>query len=68
MSKILYLCDGSKTGCNKRICYNKGGECRYTTDIAHAINFIKRSNGSYAERMPEETINNEGLGGLRCGI
>lgn len=37
---IFYLCDGNVENCNKCSCYKNGGECRYTSDISHAINSI----------------------------
>jgi len=35
---VLYLCDGDVPGCRKTGCYKRGGECRHTTDISHALN------------------------------
>lgn len=56
--KVLYLCDGYKPECNKRTCYKeKSGECRHTSDIAHAINFNEISDESYAEQLPSNEKN-----------
>lgn len=35
---LLYLCDGDVPACGKDECYKRGGECRHTTDAAHALN------------------------------
>lgn len=52
MKKVLYICDGNKPECKKRICFkNKSKGCRHTTDIEHAINFKKyEENGSFWEK------------------
>lgn len=60
MRKIFYLCDGTKEECNKRNCYTKGGMCKHTADINHAMNFERRGkykNGSFYEK--EDTSRNE---------
>lgn len=43
------MCDGKVPGCKKTNCYKKKceGPCCHTPDIAHAINFEKKS---HAER------------------
>ncbi len=40
----LFLCDGKAEGCAQTNCYKSGGECLYTTDINHAVNFSKEAN------------------------
>lgn len=43
---VLYLCDRSGwCGCDK--C----GECRYTSNIEHAVNFERDADGFYLERL-----------------
>ena len=37
---VLYLCDGDVEACGKTDCYKRGGDCRHTSNINHAINFI----------------------------
>ncbi len=39
--KTQYLCDGKVENCKKDNCYQRGGECRHTSNIEHAINFKK---------------------------
>lgn len=40
--KTLYLCDGKVESCKKKDgCYQRGGECRHTSNIEHAANFQK---------------------------
>ncbi len=49
--KIMYLCDGEKQDCRKTLCYKKGGECHYTSDVEHARSFKKEKNGhDYVEK------------------
>jgi len=48
--KVIYLCDRQKE-CNKHgAC---GRDCRHTTDIMHAVNFISLGNENYVEERPE---------------
>ena len=48
--KIIYLCDREKE-CNKHgAC---GQDCKHTTDIRHAVNFINLGNENYVEERPE---------------
>ena len=35
---VFYFCDGEVSDCRKTACYKRGGECRHTTDIFHALN------------------------------
>lgn len=62
--KIFYLCDGY--GCDAKCELN--GECKKTSDINHAKNFVKR-NDHFAEKeeVQEDTghINEEGTTGLK---
>ena len=47
--KIIYLCDRKKE-CNKHgAC---GQDCKHTTDIRHAVNFISLGDGNYVEERP----------------
>lgn len=42
MEKVFYLCDGRVPECSKSNCYLvNNGPCKRTTDIKHAINFVK---------------------------
>lgn len=44
--KCMFLCDGMKK-CGQHInCYKNGGECRYTSDLNHAMNFTAYMHGS----------------------
>ena len=38
--KILYICDGDVPECEKTECYKRGGECKLTSDVRHAVNFV----------------------------
>lgn len=39
---ILYFCDGNREECDgSPYCYKNGGECRATSRIEHAKNFIR---------------------------
>lgn len=50
IKKIFFLCDGNVPECKKTQCYKSGGECRWTSDIRHAINFENVSEyGTYYE-------------------
>lgn len=40
---VFYLCDGKIEDCKKRTCYKKGGDCKHTTNIKHAINFGRKT-------------------------
>ena len=42
MQKVMYLCDGEKEDCSKRICHKNGGVCMHTSDIQHAKNFNQK--------------------------
>ena len=45
--KVFYLCDGMVPGCEmKEICYKRGGRCRHTSDVEHAVNFQKSVRGN----------------------
>ena len=48
--KIIYLCDREKE-CNKHMAC--GRDCKHTTDIRHAVNFINLGNENYVEERPE---------------
>lgn len=37
-NRVLYLCDGNQCPTEKASC-KRGGECRHTSNIEHAINF-----------------------------
>lgn len=55
---ILYLCDGDVPACGKNECYKRGGECRHTTDVTHALNseprnLIPDEQGNLWEVSPE---------------
>lgn len=55
---ILYLCDGDVPACDKDECYKHGGECRHTTDTAHALNpephnLVPDEQGNLWESSPE---------------
>ena len=43
MMKILFLCDGRAqcTQKEKTECFKNGGNCRHTSDIRHAKNFLR---------------------------
>lgn len=60
LAKTWYLCDGKKPGCRESRCYLHGGECRHTSDIAHAANFSGKSKGgdisSYWEKERIEDL------------
>ena len=45
VADVLYLCDGKRCGdtCS-------GTECKHTSDITYAKNFVKSDNGSYWEK------------------
>lgn len=43
MNRILYLCNGQKEDCKKRMCHTNGGDCKHTTDVKFAENFKKRN-------------------------
>lgn len=56
LEKIFYLCDGEKEDCEKTHCYKAvdDGFCRHTTDVSHALNFVKEEHGghiSYQEKV-----------------
>lgn len=69
--KCMFLCDGMKEACGQHInCYKNGGECRYTSDLNHAMNFTAYMHGStrifWEGREPDaesETINPGGSQG-----
>lgn len=45
--KTLYLCDGKIESCKEKDgCYQRGGECRHTSNIEHAANFQRPYNNS----------------------
>lgn len=52
--KIWYLCDGEKPDCKKNFCYRKGGVCRHTRDIQHAINFKQNHCGNFIEIIQDK--------------
>ena len=54
--RIWYLCDGEKPDCKKTFCYKKGGICRHTKDIQHAINFKQNHCGSFMEEQDYKYI------------
>lgn len=37
--KIFFICDGDVPECEKTECYKRGGECKWTSDFRHAVNF-----------------------------
>ena len=37
--KIFFICDGDVPECEKTECYQCGGECKWTSDVRHAVNF-----------------------------
>ena len=37
--KIFFICDGDVPECEKTECYKRGGECKWTSDVRHAVNF-----------------------------
>lgn len=56
MDKVFYLCDGKIENCKKTRCYkNKTdcrNQCRYTSDINHAINFKNQFKAGDFYEMP----------------
>ncbi|MDO5344415.1 MAG: hypothetical protein Q4E91_01570 [Lachnospiraceae bacterium] len=59
--KVTYLCDGEKPDCKRTHCYKNtdDGLCRHTSDIDHAINFIKKDSGDktiYREIIRSEIV------------
>lgn len=46
---VLYLCDGKRCGDS---CPST--ECKHTSDISHAINFVKNEHDSYWEKRNEQ--------------
>lgn len=57
--RVFYLCNGEVPYCKKNMCYkNKNAEddvCRYTTNVAYALNFQKADKCiSYFEKTSSE--------------
>ena len=49
--KIFFICDGDVPECKKTGCYKRGGECKWTSDVRHAVNFEDSlGHGIYCEK------------------
>ena len=49
-TRVLYLCDGMIPECKKSGCYKKGGPCKHTSNINHAVNFENKGHQTFMER------------------
>lgn len=54
MDKIMFLCDGNVPDCPKTNCYRSDGFCKHTSDVKHAVNFVRKSTGRYSEIVWED--------------
>lgn len=39
--KIFFICDGDVPECKKTGCYKRGGECKWTSDVRHAVSIAE---------------------------
>lgn len=56
-NRVIYLCDGNQCPAEKASC-KRGGPCRHTTNIEHAINFKRMHDTDIfyeVEVVPNET-------------